>query len=115
MNPSQSAKDAIINWGMPDYSAAIDITSSISTSSTQDRSYSYPFMLQFWSSSTSVNGANVTFECNGYQITSNGYSYNADVVTVFVGANETFKLYNINIAPNGQYAAVIPLKGGNYA
>lgn len=114
-NTTGSLSNIFLNKLIPDYSSAIDITSTISTSSTQDRSYSYPFMLQFWASSTSISGGNVTFECNGYQMASNGYSYNADVVTVFVGANETFKLYNNSIAPSGQYAAVIPLKGGNYA
>lgn len=115
INASQSAKNTIVDWVMPDYSAYFDITSDVSTNQ-KDRSYAYPVVL-YGKQNTggSIDGNNLIIKIGNFQVNAVDYSYGEEPVCVFIPANTTFKCYLSNANVNRHQVLIVPLKGGNYA
>lgn len=116
-NVTKVGKETIIGWGMPDYSAAIELP--ISLTSTDFKSYDFPIMLLIRGSNGSggTNGYGVRLEINGAtpsSINLTGYNYNANTCTFYLDKNTQFKVYyNSGVPTDTTYCYVYPLKSNN--
>ncbi len=111
-NPSQTFINNSMDWGMPDYSSVIDISSSVDTTSTQNRSYSYPIMVYFMATSSWVSGYSITVEIDGTKYGNCNHSYSACPTTLTIPANTNFKAYVEGGMPDvHKIVRIIPMKG----
>lgn len=113
-NPNQTFIDTSMDWLMPDYSSAMDISSTVTTSSTQNRNYPYPILVCVKCRDNNVAGGYVQIICEGMYLGQGNYNYNSVPTTVPIPANTNFQLYYVQAPNNLGEAYIIPLKGGNY-
>ena len=115
--PNSEFKNKAVSWGMPDYSAAIELP--ISLTSTDFKSYDFPIMLLIRGSNGAggTNGYGVRLEINGAtpsSINLTGYNYNANTCTFYLDKNTQFKVYyNSGVPTDTTYCYVYPLKSNN--
>ena len=113
ISASQSAKDTIIGWGMPDYSAGIEITAS-----STEQSYTCPSDGFVIFSSGGFNGGYSYLKVNDIYINNASTTGNTYITNVFacalVSKNDVCKFkdsYNSTVF--GRFFKFFPLKGVN--
>lgn len=115
INASQSAKDSIRSWGMPDYTAQIIVSGAYSSSASAYTApcdgilYYYAWCSSETNSKIYVNNIEIT-KIHG---SGNGYG-STSPITIFLNKNDTFYITNLlDMHSAGLGGSFIPMKGVN--
>jgi hypothetical protein len=118
-NPVQAFKDMAIDWGMPDYTAGVDITSSLTTANSE---YTVPYDC-FITFATFIGGYGYIFTKSGcYGANTNSVAYNlvgisapanGDAITDNLYLPKGMKIYTAVNNGNNWFVMLYPLKGAD--